>query len=141
MTKRRMRHEAELAKVRKSGALKTFFTLIKGFVGTGVLFLPKGFKNGGYIFSPIILTASSLVTLFCAMLLIKVRQKFKGSFSDLGYQAYGRRGKIGVDLALGFSQVHLSASHRLLGGVRNSVYSVHRREPTRHNLKRVRRRH
>ena len=105
MTKRVIRNESEIAKVRKNGALKTFFTLIKGFVGTSVLFLPKGFKNGGYLFSPIVLTASSLVTLYCAMLLIKIRSKYKGSFSDMGYRAFGKRGKLAVDLALGFSQV------------------------------------
>ncbi len=30
---------------------KAFFMLVKAFVGTGVLFLPKAFSNGGLMFS------------------------------------------------------------------------------------------
>eukprot|EP00345_Euplotes_harpa_P007186 CAMPEP_0168323650 /NCGR_PEP_ID=MMETSP0213-20121227/3607_1 /TAXON_ID=151035 /ORGANISM="Euplotes harpa, Strain FSP1.4" /LENGTH=143 /DNA_ID=CAMNT_0008325761 /DNA_START=25 /DNA_END=453 /DNA_ORIENTATION=- len=42
MTKRRLKNEHAINKTGKIGPVKTFFTLIKGFVATGVLFLPKG---------------------------------------------------------------------------------------------------
>jgi hypothetical protein len=50
-TKRRLRSEADEKHTGKIGPLSTFFTLIKGFVATGVLFLPKGWVNGGWLFS------------------------------------------------------------------------------------------
>ena len=74
----------ERERLQKMGPVKTFFTLIKGFVATAVLFLPKGFKNGGYIFSPVALTASAILTFYCAVLLLRVRDKARGSFSEIG---------------------------------------------------------
>lgn len=50
-TKRRLKDEHDLEKTGKIGPLKTFFTLIKGFVAAGILFLPKGWCNGGWLFS------------------------------------------------------------------------------------------
>lgn len=55
-TKRRLLSQHDLEKAGKIGPLKTFFTLFKGFVATGVLFIPKGFRNGGWLFSTIALT-------------------------------------------------------------------------------------
>ncbi|KAK3724734.1 hypothetical protein LTR37_000782 [Vermiconidia calcicola] len=34
-----------------AGTMKTFFTLLKAFIGTGIMFLPKAFRNGGILFS------------------------------------------------------------------------------------------
>ena len=79
------KREIEVAAVKKNGAIKTFFTLMKGFIASAVLFLPKGFRNGGWLFSTISLTCSALLTYFCAMLLIRIRQKYKGfSLSEIG---------------------------------------------------------
>jgi hypothetical protein len=50
-TRKRIIAEIDEQKVGKIGPLKTFFTLMKGFVATGVLFLPKGWKSGGWLFS------------------------------------------------------------------------------------------
>ena len=61
-------------KVKKQGLLKTFFTLIKGFIGTGILFLPKGFENGGYLFSPIALLFAGALTCYCTTKLLAARK-------------------------------------------------------------------
>ncbi|KAK6441295.1 hypothetical protein LTR95_002462, partial [Oleoguttula sp. CCFEE 5521] len=45
-----------------AGTVKTFFTLLKAFVGTGIMFLPKAFNNGGILFSSITLVMVSIIT-------------------------------------------------------------------------------
>ena len=57
-TRREMLNELDEEKAGKIGPAKTFFTLIKGFVAAGVLFLPKGWRNGGWLFSTITLLLS-----------------------------------------------------------------------------------
>ena len=104
LTQRRIRGEVERQSVQKNGLMKTFFTLIKGFVATGVLFMPKGFKNGGWLFSSITLFLSSLLTLYCSMKLLKVREVQRGTFSELGMLTMGRWGKVFVDVSLAASQ-------------------------------------
>lgn len=37
--------------VQKLSDTMVFFTLLKGFIGTGILFLPNGFYNAGYGFA------------------------------------------------------------------------------------------
>jgi amino acid permease len=44
----RARSQVQLEGFKKAGLLTTAFTLIKGFLGTGILFLPMGFKSAGY---------------------------------------------------------------------------------------------
>lgn len=46
-----LKAKLEISHVKKLSDLATFFTLVKGFVATGVLFLPNGFYNGGWFFS------------------------------------------------------------------------------------------
>ena len=69
-TKRRMVDEKSKSVVHKLGPCSTFLTLLKGFVASAVLYLPKSFVNGGYGFSIIALLVSCVVTIYCALLLI-----------------------------------------------------------------------
>lgn len=69
-TKRRIFKEIESSQSKKLGPILTCFTIFKGFVSTAVLYVPKDFKNGGYIFAPITLVFSLFVTLYCANLLL-----------------------------------------------------------------------
>jgi len=63
---------------------KTFFTLLKAFIGTGILFLPKAFNNGGLLFSSITLVVVSLVTTLCFRLLLQCKTKYSGGYGELG---------------------------------------------------------
>ncbi|TKA65003.1 hypothetical protein B0A55_09434 [Friedmanniomyces simplex] len=64
---------------------KTFFTLLKAFIGTGIMFLPKAFRNGGILFSSITLVSVSLITTLCFMLLLQCRKLHGGGgYGDLG---------------------------------------------------------
>ncbi|KAI8853804.1 transmembrane amino acid transporter protein-domain-containing protein [Chytridium lagenaria] len=68
---------------------KAFFMLMKAFVGTGVLFLPKAFSNGGMGFSIILLLVIGFMTLHCMLLLVETSRKLGGSFGDIGEKLYG----------------------------------------------------
>ena len=63
---------------------KTFFTLLKAFVGTGIMFLPKAFKNGGILFSSITLVTVSIVTTLAFHLLLQCRKRYGGGYGELG---------------------------------------------------------
>ncbi|KAJ3216486.1 neutral amino acid transporter [Clydaea vesicula] len=73
-------------------AKKAFFMLVKAFVGTGVLFLPKAFYNGGLGFSVILMVIIGYLTLHCMILLVEVSREFGGlSFGDVGGKLYGEK--------------------------------------------------
>ena len=64
--------------------------LLKSFVGTGVLFLPRAFLNGGILFSSLVLVGVSLLSYYCFILLVNTRLKVDGSFGDIGGILYGK---------------------------------------------------
>ncbi|KAI0157718.1 transmembrane amino acid transporter protein-domain-containing protein [Xylariaceae sp. FL1272] len=63
--------------------------LLKSFVGTGVLFLPRAYLNGGMVFSNVILVCLASLSYYCFILLITTRLKVEGSFGDIGGIIYG----------------------------------------------------
>lgn len=84
----------------------TFFTLIKGFVCTGCLYLPKSFINGGWAFSCATMIMSGLVTTLCALKLIETRRKLGcNSYTQIGYILFGNPGRIITDITLVISQM------------------------------------
>ncbi|KAI1162746.1 transmembrane amino acid transporter [Nemania serpens] len=74
-----------------AGTGKTFFTLLKAFVGTGIMFLPKAFDNGGILFSAITMVVVSAVTMLAFHLLLACKSKHGGSYGDIGAAAAGPR--------------------------------------------------
>jgi amino acid permease len=43
--------DLERENIHKVGYAKTFIMLFKGFIGTGILYMPRSFYNGGWFFS------------------------------------------------------------------------------------------
>lgn len=85
ITLRNKLDEVDLKKVKKLGPVKTYFTLLKGFICTGILYLPKQVAEGGYLFSIIGLFASYVLTTICMFKLLETRAKLNGgSFTDIG---------------------------------------------------------
>ncbi|KAJ2163193.1 hypothetical protein GGF46_000123 [Coemansia sp. RSA 552] len=70
---------------------KAFFLLIKAFVGTGVLVLPRAFYNGGLLTACLLMIVVAWYAWHCILLLADVYQKVGGgSYSDIGLRLYGR---------------------------------------------------
>lgn len=64
--------------------VKSFFTLLKAFIGTGIMFLPKAFNNGGILFSSITMILVSAVSMLAFHLLLQCRTQYGGGYGDLG---------------------------------------------------------
>jgi solute carrier family 36 (proton-coupled amino acid transporter) len=86
----------------RSTPMDATLLLLKSFVGTGVLFLPKAFLNGGLLFSSLVLVGVAALSYWCFILLVTTRLKVEGSFGDMGGMIYGRvmRGMILTSIVL-----------------------------------------
>lgn len=84
---------------------KAMFLLLKSFVTTGIMFLPKAFYNGGILFSTLAIIAWALISLWSFLLLVQTRLAVPASFSDLGGVLYGSKMRIAVLVAITLSQI------------------------------------
>ncbi|KAI4916389.1 uncharacterized protein J4E92_009306 [Alternaria infectoria] len=86
--------------------VKTFFTLLKAFIGTGIMFLPKAFKNGGMLFSSITMIMVSAITALCFELLLVTRKRYGGGgYGDLGSIVVGPRFRALILVSITLSQI------------------------------------
>ena len=86
--------------------IRTYFSLLKGFIATGILYMPKNFKNSGWLWGIAAMFISFLLTQVCAKKILQARAKHPGaSFTDLGRLSMGRPGQIMVDVFLTVAQV------------------------------------
>lgn len=95
-------------KERATGTGSSFATallLLKSFVGTGVLFLPRAFFNGGMLFSCLLLVGVACLSFLCFLLLIKTREKVNASFGDIGGALYGKYMRAVILFSIVLSQV------------------------------------
>ncbi|KAK5092279.1 hypothetical protein LTR24_005416 [Lithohypha guttulata] len=75
-----------------AGTTKTFFTLLKAFIGTGIMFLPKAFNNGGIVFSSMTLLAVSSVSMLAFHLLLQCRSSIGGGgYGEIGHAIGGAK--------------------------------------------------
>lgn len=85
---------------------KTFFTLLKAFIGTGIMFLPKAFNNGGILFSSITLITVALISCLCFHLLLQCRKRYGGGgYGDLGIEIFGPRFRSLILFSITISQI------------------------------------
>ncbi|KAF4972731.1 hypothetical protein FSARC_739 [Fusarium sarcochroum] len=101
----RRRSSKRLRKTGDATTTKTFFTLIKAFIGTGIMFLPKAFRNGGILFSSITLIVLSLVNCGCFRLLLECRQIYGGGYGELGEAIVGPRFRSLILASIAISQL------------------------------------
>lgn len=93
---------------------KTYFLVFKALVGSGVLFLPRAFYNGGLLFSICTLTLFGFLTFMCYIILIKTKKILKlASFGELGYKTYGKPLKVCILISIIISQVGFVATYIL----------------------------
>jgi proton-coupled amino acid transporter len=85
--------------------------LLKSFVGTGVLFLPRAFLNGGMLFSNFVLLAVAGLSYGCFVLLVSTRLAVEASFGDMGFHLYGNWMRNMINSSLVISQIGFSSAY------------------------------
>ncbi|KKY29048.1 putative amino acid permease [Phaeomoniella chlamydospora] len=107
--KRRRKH-----KERQTGTTTSWgaaLLLLKSFVGTGVLFLPKAYLNGGMLFSNLVLLGVAILSFYCFILLVNARLKVDGSFGDIGGALYGKYMRAVILTSIVISQMGFVAAY------------------------------
>lgn len=96
----------------KTSTLKTILLLLKSFVGTGVLFLPRAFHNGGWGFSSLCLLFCAILSYYCFILLIITKDKIGvNGYGEMGLKLYGNKMKLFILQSIALSQVGFSAAY------------------------------
>lgn len=85
--------------------------LLKSFVGTGVLFLPKAYLNGGMLFSNMVLLFVAGLSYYCFVLLVNTRLAVDGSFGDIGGILYGKWMRTLILFSIVISQIGFVAAY------------------------------
>ncbi len=84
---------------------KTYFFLMKAFLGSGMLTLPMGFCNGGALFSVVCMAVMCTLSALGMSALLEARNVKGGSYSDVAFQAMGKPGRLLIDVSLACAQV------------------------------------
>lgn len=106
----------EIARVTTAGVnswWKTYFFLVKGFLGSGMLTLPMGFCNGGALFSIGCMAVVCAFSIMGMVALLEARNVSGGGYSDIAEAALGKVGKLVVEISIACCQVLLPREYRL----------------------------
>lgn len=104
-TRRQLKEEKVKKEVPKLGNVMTFMSLFKGFIISSPIYAPKSFVNGGYVMSSMMQIISAIFTLYCAILLLEIREKTGlSSYSQIGFSSYGTVGKVLTEITLWVTQ-------------------------------------
>lgn len=96
----------------KSLTFRSVLLLLKAFIGTGILFLPKGFYNGGLLFCIVTLVFFSALSYWCFLLLIDTRTKAKvNSFGDIGDKYFGPTMRKAILTSIVLSQIGFASAY------------------------------
>lgn len=85
--------------------------LLKSFVGTGVLFLPRAYLNGGMLFSNVVLLGLAALSYYCFILLVSIRLKVHASYGDMGGKIFGAYFRNLINFSLVISQIGFSSAY------------------------------
>ncbi|TLD24522.1 hypothetical protein E2P81_ATG11858 [Venturia nashicola] len=88
-----------------AGMMQSFFTLLKAFIGTGIMFLPKAFNNGGIVFSSITMLIVATLSMLAFHLLLQCRTQYGGGYGDLGQAIGGPKFRSLILASVGISQI------------------------------------
>ncbi|CAG8957042.1 hypothetical protein HYFRA_00012523 [Hymenoscyphus fraxineus] len=108
---RRKRKRKDRSPPGNNTPMGAFLLLLKSFVGTGVLFLPKAYLNGGMLFSNLVLLFVALLSYYCFVLLVNTRLVVDGSFGDIGGTLYGRWMRNTILASIVISQIGFVAAY------------------------------
>ena len=108
---RRKRRRKERGGSGQNSPMSAALLLLKSFVGTGVLFLPRAYLNGGMLFSNLVLLFVAALSYYCFVLLVTTRLKVDGSFGDIGGILYGRWMRNLILFSIVISQIGFVAAY------------------------------
>jgi proton-coupled amino acid transporter len=108
---RRKRKRKDRGGSGRNGSMGAALLLLKSFVGTGVLFLPRAYLNGGMLFSNLVLLFVAALSYYCFVLLVNTRLKIEGSFGDLGGILYGKWMRTTILSSIVLSQIGFVAAY------------------------------
>ena len=106
--KRRLKDPGTIGNNTSMGAT---LLLLKSFLGTGVLFLPKAYLNGGMLFSTAVLLGLAILNSYCFLLLVNTRTRVEGSFGDMGGILYGKFMRDLILSSIALSQIGFVAAY------------------------------
>ncbi|KAJ2757594.1 hypothetical protein H4S06_003108 [Coemansia sp. BCRC 34490] len=92
---------------------KAFFLLLKAFVGTGVLVLPKAFSNGGLLAASATMLFVAWYAWHCMVILGEVYLRLGGSYSDLARTLFGRWAGRAVTVSILLAQIGFCAAYTI----------------------------
>ncbi|CAO3671601.1 unnamed protein product [Umbelopsis vinacea] len=105
---------------------KAMFMFLKAFIGSGLMFLPKAFQNGGLIFSICLMIFIALICLFAFLRLVDTQLEVGGSYGDIGGRLWpntiGRILRITVLFFICISQMGFVASYTIF--ISQNLYNV-----------------
>ncbi|KAI9282188.1 transmembrane amino acid transporter protein-domain-containing protein [Sporodiniella umbellata] len=90
---------------------KALFMLLKAFIGTGVIFLPGSFINGGIVLSVILMVILGSLCLVAFQLLVVAQRQVGGSYGDVAKHLYGTPVKVLIEFFLCISQIGFVSSY------------------------------
>ncbi|TVY25517.1 Vacuolar amino acid transporter [Lachnellula hyalina] len=108
---RRRRRRKDRPTAGKGSPMGAALLLLKSFVGTGVLFLPKAYLNGGMLFSNLVLLFVAALSYYCFVLLVNTRLAVNGSFGDMGGILYGKWMRTTILFSIVISQIGFVAAY------------------------------
>jgi proton-coupled amino acid transporter len=113
LTPGKLKRRRKAQQAGKATPLGAALLLLKSFVGTGVLFLPRAFYNGGMLFSFLILILLAALSYYCFLLLVSIRlSKYKNlSYGDMGGAIYGPTFRNLINLSLVISQIGFTSAY------------------------------
>ncbi|KAG5660698.1 hypothetical protein KAF25_003304 [Fusarium avenaceum] len=111
LTPSRRRRKRKVRGTGTNSPMNAALLLLKSFVGTGVLFLPRAYLNGGMLFSNLILFGVAALSYYCFVLLVKTQLKIGGSFGDLGGALYGKHMRTLILASIVISQIGFVAAY------------------------------
>ncbi|KAG1622530.1 hypothetical protein G6F46_000768 [Rhizopus delemar] len=107
----------------KASFSKAMFMFLKAFIGSGVLFLPKAFQNGGLALSIVLMVIIAAICLVAFQRLVNTQLSIGGSYGDVGGILYGQWIRFIVLFFIVISQIGFVCSYFIFvsGNLVNAV--------------------
>lgn len=118
----RMRRRSSIVKKGDATFTQAILMLLKGFIGTGVLFLGRAFYNGGMLFSIVTLVFIAMISLYSFILLGEAKAVVPGSFGSIGGQLYGKPMRLAILASIVLSQVGFVSAYTIFVAENLQVY-------------------